>query len=338
MFRINGKHGLAVQVISTIDWWTIGEYGLVVVLCAGVAVPILLGIFYTKEFQRLFESAPPLQAELVERPPDDDPVELTTQTGRRLVGSLFRHHGGERRGLIIFCHEYTGNRWMFQPYVDFLRDDGFDVFSFDFSNHGQSDSIDGYRPLQWVTEHEVADVDAAIDYVTSQLIATYDEIGLFGVSKGGAAAIVAAARNPHIKAVATDGAFPTHSIVTIYVERWVHLVVAFGGLLRMLPRWVHASITRLELARIQRRRFCRYPHVESSFRTLAQRPLFLIHGKRDNYVRTEVIEAIFDGNGQPEQFWIVEGAKHNQSIQVAQEEYHDKVREFFLTHINPNKA
>ncbi|TWU13770.1 Alpha/beta hydrolase family protein [Symmachiella macrocystis] len=324
------------QVIATIDWWTIGGYGLAVVLCAVVAVPILLGIFYTKEFQRLFESAPPLQAQLVDPAPDDDPVELTTSTGRRLVGSLFRHRGGERRGLIIFCHEFTGNRWLFQPYVDFIRDDGFDVFTFDFSNHGQSDAIDGYQPLQWVTEHEVADVDSAIEYVTSQQIASFEEIGLFGVSKGGGAAIVAAARNPRIQAVITDGAFPTHSIVTIYVERWVHLVVAFGGLLRMLPPWVHAGITRMELARIQRRRHCRYPHMEKSFRSLTRRPWFLIHGNRDNYVRTEVIEAIFNGNGQPEQFWKVNGAKHNQSIQVAQHEYHDKVRSFFLTHLNPS--
>jgi fermentation-respiration switch protein FrsA (DUF1100 family) len=97
---------------------------------------------------------------------------------------------------------------------------------------------------------------------------------------------------------------------------------------------VHAGITRMELARIQRRRRCRYPYVESSFRTLARRPLFLIHGKRDNYIRTEVIKAIFNGNGQPEQFWVVSGAKHNQSIQVAKEEYHEKVRAFFLTHLN----
>ncbi len=334
MFCGNDECGIALQTIATIDGWTLAVYGLAAVFCLVAAVPVSLGIFYTKEFQRLFESAPPLQAQHVDRPADDAPVEFTTGTGRRLVGSLFRRRSPQRRGLVIFCHEYTGNRWLFQPYVDFLRDDGFDIFTFDFSNHGESDAVDGYRPLQWVTEHEVADVEAAIEYVTSGQIASYEEIGLFGVSKGGGAAIVAAARNPQIRAVVTDGAFPTHSIVTIYVERWVHLVVAFGGLLRMLPQWVHAGITRMELTRIQYRRNCRYPHVEKSFRALARRGLFLIHGKRDNYVRTEVIQAIFDGNGQPEQFWVVKGAKHNQSIQVAPQEYHDKVRAFFLTHLN----
>jgi len=318
--------------IATINWSYVG-YTALAVFGLLLTVPLLIGMWYSREFQRLFENAPPLRAQEIEAPAEDRPVEFTAPGGRKLVGSLYPHRGNSRKGLIIFCHEYTGNRWLFLPYVDYLRDDGFDVFAFDFSNHGQSDPVAGYEPLQWVTEHEVDDVEAAIDYVISQNLVTYEKLGLLGVSKGGSSAIVAAARNPKIKAVVTDGAFPTHSIVAIYVERWVHLVVPFGGILNFFPPWAHAAITRIELRRIQRRRRCQYPIVENSFRQLAKRPLFLIHGKRDNYVRTEVIKSIFQDNGQPEQFWIVRGAKHNQSIEVATEEYQKRVRAFFAEHL-----
>ncbi len=318
---------------ATLDWYYLGAGLLLAVFCIVVAVPLLLGLFYSHEFQRLFETSPPLQADQVERPEDDRPVEFESKGGRRLIGSVYRHRGSRRSGLIVFCHEYTGSRWLFQSYVDYLRNDGFDIFTFDFCNHGESQSIEGYLPLQWVTDHEVADVAAAVDYVIDHKIAAVGEIGVFGVSKGGSAAIVAAARDTRISAVATDGAFPTHSVVSQYVRRWIDVVVAFGSLLRLLPKWVHRGITHMELTKIESRRRCRYPHVETSFQKLAARPLFLIHGKRDNYIRAELIESLFSGDKQPEEFWIVPQAKHNQSIEVAPDEYQSKVRTFFLKHL-----
>lgn len=302
-----------------------------VVLAGGLTY---LTLRYTREFQRLFEkSSPALLAPDCPRPADDRPVTFETSDGRRLVGSHFHHRAKRRVGVILFCHEFTGNRWLFQPYADHLRDDGFDIFTFDYSNHGESETIDGYRLQQWVTEHEVEDVLAAIAYLSEHLDPPVDGIGLFGVSKGGSSGIVAAARDSRIKAVVTDGAFPTHSIVADYVERWVPLVVPLGNMLRFLPRWVHVLIARVEISRIERRRGCRYPHVETSFCDLTSKPFLLIHGQRDNYIRAEMIRGIFRPNQQPEEIWVVKGAKHNQAVEVATEEYHRRVRDFFLGHL-----
>ena len=43
-----------------------------------------------------------------------------------------------RAGVLVFCHEYLSDRWSFRPYADHLRDLGFDLFTFDFRNHGES--------------------------------------------------------------------------------------------------------------------------------------------------------------------------------------------------------
>ncbi len=264
------------QTIAIIQWYYILAGVCAAILCLVVAIPLFLGIFYSKEFQRLFESAPPLQAKQIDPTDDECRHEFESTNGRRLVGGFFRHRGEQQHGLIIFCHEFTGNRHLFQPYVDYLRDDGFDIFAFDFSNHGESETIQGYQPLQWVTDHEVADVTAAVNYAVTSEIAPAGKIGLLGVSKGGSAAIVAAAGDLRIKAVVTDGAFPTHSLVTIFVRRWIDFVVSFGRVFRMLPQWMFSMITRIELFRIQRRRNCRFPFVESCFQHLAaSRPLLL---------------------------------------------------------------
>ena len=70
--------------------------------------------------------------------------------------------------MLVFCHEYLSDRWSFQPYADGLRDLGFDLFTFDFRNHGASDSDPVYQPLQWVTDHEVRDLRAALAYLRSR--------------------------------------------------------------------------------------------------------------------------------------------------------------------------
>ena len=47
--------------------------------------------------------------------------------------------------MIVYCHEYSSDRWSFHPYVDHLRDLGFDLFTFDFRNHGDERSRAGLR-------------------------------------------------------------------------------------------------------------------------------------------------------------------------------------------------
>jgi fermentation-respiration switch protein FrsA (DUF1100 family) len=61
----------------------------------------------------------------------------------------------------------------------------------------------------------------------------------------------------------------------------------------------------------------------------------MIHGGNDNYIRPEWARELFDRAGHPKELWIVEGAKHNQAVQVAAEEYQRRICicQFFLTHL-----
>ena len=89
----------------------------------------------------------------------------------------------------MYCHEYLSDRWSYRPYVDHLRDLGFDIFTFDFRNHGAEPVRPGYAPLQWATDHEVRDLRAALAYLRTRPDRDPAGFGLFGVSRGGTTAL-----------------------------------------------------------------------------------------------------------------------------------------------------
>jgi len=180
-----------VEFLSVVVWtfaWTAAALALVFVLFMAWAV-----FAYGKHVDNVLQWKPLLIAENQPHREGGEPVELSTGSGRKLSGSYFHHSAVSRRGVVAFCHEFTGDRWLFENYVGPLLEQGFDVFSFDFCNHGRSDSIPGYEPIQWVTTHEVDDVRAIIDGLCSRPDADPQGVAILGVSKGGGAALAAAA-------------------------------------------------------------------------------------------------------------------------------------------------
>src|SRR5205807_9468701 len=103
-------------------------------LAWGAAVPTLLAlglllrltIKYAPIIGQKFEDRPlflPLRVSPVET---GQLVEFPTEDGLRLSGSYLRARTPQRAGVFVYCHEYLSDRWSFHPYVDPLRDLGFD--------------------------------------------------------------------------------------------------------------------------------------------------------------------------------------------------------------------
>ena len=317
-------------VFAAISLWWIVAGLLALSAFVFVVVPIYISIRYSKYFRRIFLNPPELRAPEVESVAGGERITFRSRSGLNLVGSYFSHRGNHRRGVILFCHELTGDRWLFHPYVDYLRDDGFDIFTFDFSGHGESDSCPDYKLLQWVTNDVVAEVEGAIAYLKSRPDADQRGIGLLGVSKGGSAGIVCASRDRFVRAVVTDGAYPTHGTVVYYMKQWIHAYV--DGVVRCLPDCFCRPLAEFEILSMQTRYRIRYPRVEQSIRQLGQRPLLMIHGRKDNYIKPDIIRLLIDGSVPARELWLVEDAKHNQCLEAAGDEYRQKVRDFFLAH------
>jgi fermentation-respiration switch protein FrsA (DUF1100 family) len=220
------------------------------------------------------------------------------------------------------------------PYTDFLRADGFDVFTFEPRNQGDSDRQAGYDPLQWVTKHEVLDTRSALAYLKGRPDADPLGVGFFGISKGAGAGLQAAAHEAYVRCAVTDGAFATYTTMVPYMQKWIAIYSDRYLLQLLLPKWVYGLVGRLALRRISRDRGCRFPHLERAIAKLSPRPLLMLHGGADTYIKPEMARALFDLAGEPKEFWLVDGAKHNQALNVAGDEYRRRVLAFFREHLN----
>ena len=199
---------------------------LIAALLALAVFLIYVAIRYSPIVGRIFEEKPlflPLRVPRAVNEGED--VQFKTDDGLLLAGTYLPARSSNRIGVLVFCHEYLSDRWGVLPYADHLRTLGFDLFAFDFRNHGASESDPKYRPLQWVTGHEATDLRAALAYLRSR--PDHDEAGygLFGVSRGGGTALVVAADDSRAWGVITDGAFPTRGTMLAYILRWAEIYV-----------------------------------------------------------------------------------------------------------------
>ena len=296
-----------------------------------------LVVRYGRFITRIFEERP-LFMPLRVTPSDlGEPVTFRAQDGLVLAGSYFHRRSDDRAGLLVFCHEFLSDRWSYYPYLDHLRDQGYDLFSFDFRNHGTSATDSNYTPLQWVTDHEVADLNAALDYLRTRHDHDPAGFGLFGVSRGGSAALLVAARTPDVWGVVTDGAFPTRGTMTAYILRWAEIYVKSALFLALVPVWVYKFLCWVSRQRSEQRLNCRFPDVERAASRLSPRPWLMIHGQKDAYIGPEIAQALFDHGREPKEMWLVPGAKHNRCRECQPEDYAARVTSF-LHRFGPRQA
>ena len=106
--------------------------------------------------------------------------------GFKLVGDIYVPDGlpsGEQRAAVLLCHGYTGVKDLYLPdNAKTLNDAGYVVMTFDYKGWGESE---GTRS-RLAPYSRVADVQAAMTYLSIQPEADADRIGLYGTSYGGA--------------------------------------------------------------------------------------------------------------------------------------------------------
>jgi fermentation-respiration switch protein FrsA (DUF1100 family) len=315
--------------------------GVGVVLSAPLGILILFFYLrwrYLEYVIRIFQEKPLFIIPRGQPAAEAENVSFQTPDGITLSGCYFRSTVWRRKGVILFGLEFGSNRWACLPYCEHLLANGFDIFTFESRNQGDSDSRPGYDPLPWVTKYEVTDMEAALAYLKARSDGDPRGIGFFGISKGGGAGLLAAARDPYIRCVVTDGAFATYTTMVSYMCKWIAIYSDRYWIQHLLPTWFYGWMALEGLRQIGRERGCRFPHLERATPKLSPRPLLMIHGEADTYIKPEMARMLFDRAGPPKEFWLVEGAKHNQAIQVATEEYQRRVLDFFEKHLAETRA
>lgn len=306
------------------------------VLPVGMLI-LLVGVYFYARWKfldilvRIFEERPLFVVPRGEKTADAQDVRFTTPDGLTLRGCyLFAR--GPRKGVILFGLEFGSNRWSCITYCEALQRAGYDIFAYEPRNQGESDSDPKYAVSQWVTDRDLTDARAALAYLKSRPDADPRGIGLFGISKGASVGLLAAATDPWVRCAVTDGAFATVTTMIPFIRKWIAIYDTNRFIQAVLPIWFYRQVALAGVRKVSRKRQVRFCRVESAFEEF-RRPLLMIHGGGDTYIKPIMAQALFDLARPPKELWMIPGAKHNQSLHATPQEYTRRVIDFFDLHL-----
>ena len=319
-------------------WQNWAAIAIAITLLSLAVFLVLLIAKYVRICLNIFiDTPPPLSMGPVDfQPVHGEVVRFRSFDGTSLRGMHLRTPNRPAyKGTIVFCHEFGSDMHSCARYARPLVDAGFDVFTFDFRGHGESSSGGDYHPLQWPSDKELEDVLGACVHVDSVLGAEGKptQIGVFGISRGAGAALLAASSDPNIAAIICDGAFSTDTTLVSLMKRWAHIFARvklvyenhsesfWRLLLWLLMRFAQPKLKRT------------FPSVRKALREMQPRPILFIHGERDSYIREEQTRILYGDAPTPKYLWIVPDAKHNQSVVVAPTQYAARSVSFFRRHL-----
>jgi len=313
-------------------------------ILAGVVMFLYMGLSVYVATQLVYEAPKPitetpakyqLQYRDVSFPAREDGVKLKgwfipgLLSGGRLTASrtIIMVHGTRQ-------NRATPNDGLLQLSTIFAHN-GFAVLGFDMRGAGESQP----EPLT-VGYFEQRDVLGAVDFLQSgpipyPALGRPTIIGGWGISMGAATLLLAAAREPAIKAIISDCAY---SDIIPILQREI------AGRSGLPPAFTPGVLLALRALYGADYYAVRPVDVVAS---LAPRPLFFIHGDKDQYVpfadMQEFADAAQTGLQARVQTWAVHGAGHARSFRSLPEgiinpEYGPRVVDFFTKSLGSDPA
>jgi pimeloyl-ACP methyl ester carboxylesterase len=313
------------------NWALVAIISTIVAL---VVVPILVIMKYVRISLNIMRTTkPPLaRSPLDFEPLVGEPINFPAYDGLPLYGMLIRRQPDQpERGLIVFAHEFCADMYSCARYCRPLQQAGYDILTFDFRGHGQSECPPSYTPRQWVTDRDLDDMRGVAACAEHWLRAEGrpPRFGIFGISRGACAGILIAEENPNIDVIVADGAFSTDSTIEYFMKRWAYIFAKVRFMYENHPP-VFWRFLRWSMFHFARREFkCRFPSVRKSIRRMAPRPILFIHGEKDSYLPVEQSRKLYALAGQPKFLWVAPEARHNQAVIRHPEFYSDLTTRFF---------
>lgn len=213
---------------------------------------------------------------------------------------------------VILQHGYGANSGQMLPVGLMLARYGYGVLLFDFRGHGRSEG-------DFVTfgHDEVRDTEAALAFLLEQPDVDPERIGIIGNSMGGATAILAAADNPQLRAVVTEGTFAE--------VRDIETGIRILGILSRAP--LDPLVNRLvahylgfDLGSIA---------PAKRVGDIGPRAVLVMQGGDDELVPLQSGEKLFAGAQEPKEWWFEPSIRHNAFFRTLPLAYEQRIVAFF---------
>ncbi len=213
-------------------------------------------------------------------------VEVRRADGRRLEAYDARPAGAKEEGpVVLFLHGNAGNIALRAPLLgQFVRETGARTLMLDYSGFGRSEGSPSEAEV-------VADGVAAYDHLRSAGVPA-GRIVLYGESIGGAVALEVAERR-EVAGVVVQSSFSSLSSMALRVYPWIPLSA-------LLVRGSFRSADRAKGLKV---------------------PLLVAHGTRDSIIPFAEGRALHAAATPGSEFLAVEGADHNDFLDVAGPDY-----------------
>jgi uncharacterized protein len=219
-------------------------------------------------------------------------------------------------GTIIYLHGVGDCKIAGVPFARSLFDRGFNIFLYDSRQHGESE---GYYCTYGF--YEKYDVSAVISYLQKRKEAKNGNIGIFGSSMGGAVAIQAAAVDPRITCVISEGSYTALRVVFVdYQKRIIKLPWHFLRNIALVHSQKMANFKARLVAPVED---IKRVHV----------PVLIVHGKNDSFIKSHYSKLLYNAANEPKQLLIVPGAEHNNVWDIGGTMYENSIASFFKQYL-----
>ncbi|MBI3356095.1 MAG: alpha/beta hydrolase [Nitrospirae bacterium] len=196
------------------------------------------------------------------------------------------------RPVILWCHGNAGNVINRLENLKLLYQLGLSVFLFDYRGYGKSQAV---RPSE---DGLYQDALGAYDYLTRIRKIRPERIVPFGRSLGASVAGELAARKP-AAALILESSFPSVEAVAKFHYGGLPVHWLLGAEFRLIDRLPQLSL-----------------------------PKLIIHGDKDDIIPIELGRQVFDAAKPPKEWYVIQGADHNNTYQVGGGAYFRRLADF----------
>ncbi|WP_421658999.1 alpha/beta hydrolase [Leptothermofonsia sp. ETS-13] len=210
-------------------------------------------------------------------------IKLITANGARISGLYLSN--SQAIYTLLYSHGNGEDLGDVRPILEQIRKIGFAIFAYDYQGYGTSEGT----PSE---QNAYRDIDAAYQYLITNLNRSPQQIIVYGRSVGGGPSVDLARREPVAGLILEStftSAFRVITAIPLYPFDRFNNIGKIGA--------VHC-------------------------------PVLFIHGTRDRIIPFWHSRGLFKRANEPKQFFAVDGADHNNVMEVAGEQYARAMREF----------